>query len=359
MRIAVDSNDLIDALKNSAVARTSTMAVLSHVLLRATANELVIEATDLSARTCIVVAAEITEPGEVVLPALRLSAAADGGGTVTIHGDGRVVRGRSRFHLGVIPAADFPREQAADFEAVTTDPEALARTLAQAAYAPEDGDVRAFCRALVIEPGQVSGGNGHKVVRLAVDYNGPTIMLPVAMLPRLKGLLHKDSVLSVSNVREGRAGAFRVKSGNHTVSIVCIDSAPFNVKPIVDAVSIQGPAITIKRRELLDAVRRFAPFVTTYAKGDKGFVFSRADGAITISDCADPSNVDDVSHLAEKADGEFRVGISHRYAVDVLSALDSDLIEIYPAAHERAALFMPQGGDIAGGAHLIAPQAIK
>lgn len=359
MRVTLQSQDLVDALKNSAVARSTTLPALTHVLLRTEGKELVVEATDLVTRTVISIPAEILEPGEALLPAERLAAAADGSSPVTVDDAGRLTSGRSRFNLMSMQPEDFPREDAQDFRPLQIDPAALCAAIRESSYAPNDSAPQVACRAIALQTGYVFATNGYVAVRLAINYEGPCVLLPVTQIPRLKGLLNESAQVSVANVRGNRAGLFRVQSGAHMATVVCVDTPPIDFGRHFSGVDFGGPSIAIKRKELLTAVRRFAPFVTVYAKGDTGVVLARDGERLAITNGADATNSDDVTDLVQQAKGgEFRVGLSHRYLIGLLDAIADDVVEFYP--HQtKPALFMPIGGDVDAVAHLIAPQAIK
>lgn len=356
MHVTTDSKDLIDALKASAYAGKTTMPVLQHVLLRAQGDEILVEATDLEARTAIAIPAQVQEPGSALLPADKLSAAAAGDGTVDIRADGRVTRGRSRFQLAALDAADFPEGQGAErFEPVQADAIELGAAIQQAGYAADEGDPRPACKGVVVRNGYVDSTDGKRMSRIAVDYAGPTILIPSKQLPRLRGLLGAGAELSVANVHSGRAGLLRITSGTHTLILTCIDAQPLGVDAVIGSVDIGGTGITVRRKPLLDAVRRFAPFVNVFAKGERGLVLVMEKGQLSVRESVDGLNSEDVTGAVEKAgSGDFIAGLSNRYLSDVLGAIDDDLVDIY--LDKRICTFLPQGGDISGVAHLVATQ---
>jgi DNA polymerase III sliding clamp (beta) subunit (PCNA family) len=379
MRLTFAASDLHDALKQSAFARTTPLDAYRHVLIEPVDDHTAaVEAFDGTTRTRITVPTQAAEgslgglahPGAAFLEGDKLLAISAGGGTLTVADSGQATRGRSRYQVSAMPVDDFPRADDASFIDSGLDPVALAAGLAQVEHAADDKDVRPYCRATFIANGRLSAGNGAVISSVAMSGDAPEVLIPVSQLRHLQGLLHKESRVLLGNVREAaappggaaarRAGLLRVEAGNTTVTIACIEHAPFDVRKLVDSLRLPPAHVVFKRKPLIDALRRFVPFVVTYGKGDSGVVLQLARGEVRIADRAvDASNSEDITeHVTLHEGGEFTVGLAHRYLLGVLGAMDADEVEFYPDA-SKPNLLVPRGSTLQQVAHLLSPQALK
>ncbi len=181
----------------------------------------------------------------------------------------------------------------------------------------------------------------------------------------LQGLLHETSRIQWGNVRadaSGRrvAGLVRVEAGNTVVTITCIDAQPFDISQLVDGLRLPPARLVVKRRPLMDAVRRFAPFVVTYGKGDSGVVLVNRGGQVSVADgTGDDANREDITeHVAAAEGGDFSVGLAHRHLLGVLGSIGAEEVDLYPES-AKPNLLLPHGADLRQVAHLIAPQMLR
>ncbi len=117
MKFLVERDALKDAMSiASRQARGSAagIPILTHVLLRAHDNALTVVGHDLDACSIVTISAEVSEPGDVAVPADRLGKLIAGladGSQITCDCDGKqavLSAGRSRYSFPVMPAEDFP-----------------------------------------------------------------------------------------------------------------------------------------------------------------------------------------------------------------------------------------------------------
>jgi DNA polymerase-3 subunit beta len=118
MKLTVERTELLKALGHvqSVVERRNTIPILSNVLLSARAGALSFSATDLDMEMVDEATAQVETPGQITAPAHTLYEIVrkfpEGSEVVlSLGGDDprlQVQAGRSRFHLPVLPAGDFP-----------------------------------------------------------------------------------------------------------------------------------------------------------------------------------------------------------------------------------------------------------
>lgn len=360
MRITLAASDLHDALKQSAIANRTPLDALTHARIATGDGGVVVEATDLTARTRIEVPADVVQPGSVLIEGARLLAIASGGGTLTLSDEGTVLRGRSRFTLGTQPVHDFPEEAAKGWQPLDVDAGALAAAIAQVEHAPNPNAIHSFCKGVVVADGYVYGADLALIAAVAVPYTGPTLIVPAAAQRHLAGLLHESATLEVGNVRGEQAGLLRITSGNTTVTITLVDGKPLGMRDFLDSKELGDNCVVLQRKALVAALRAFQPFVVTYGKGDSGVILQRADGRVWIADnAADAPNREDITAVVESADADFTVGMSHRLLVAALGAITTDTVRWYPDA-KRPNYLLPAGdANRYACAHLVSPQSFK
>lgn len=362
MRLTLAASDLHDALKQSALARSTPMPVLQHARL-ATVDDhhVAIEATDLVAYTRIVVPANVLEPGAELLDGAKLLAIAGGGGELAIATHGKVTRGRSRYTLPFLPPQDFPAPDDAAFEPLDLDAAALGAAIAQVEHACSTGEARPYLRGIGVRERYVFASDGAvlSVVRMATA-SPLTLLLPPECLRHLQGLLNDTATLAVANAHDGRAGKLRVESGNTTVVLQLMDYPPLDIGAFLQGLKRAEKRITLQRKPLTAAVRGFSPFVVTYNKADSGVILVRRDGQLRVADNAgDAPNQEDVTALVVDTDtGDFAVGLSHRYLQGVLGAIGSDDVDWYPQT-TGPNVFLPRDGNGEDVLHAISPQAVR
>ena len=142
------------------VERRQTLPILSYLLLRAEAGNVVLAGTDLEVELVVTIAGDVVAPGAVTVPARKLldicRALAEGtvlklgseGGRVVVRG------GKSRFALATLPAEDFPKIETSGFERVLSVQAGKLRTMLEAtAFCMAQQDVRYYLNGLYLEIG--------------------------------------------------------------------------------------------------------------------------------------------------------------------------------------------------------------
>lgn len=362
MRLTIDAAPLHDALKRSAYARgATTIPQLASVLLKPAGDGgIAVDATNLEARTRIVVDGEAAGFDGVLVDAAKLAAVAAGGGRLAIDAQGRTTRGRSQYALPALPAHEFPDAEHVEWVDCGLHAADLADAIGQIEYAANPNDVRPTCRCVVVANGVIAATNGHVVASVKTGYDGPVIMLPVAQLAHLRGLLHEHCTLSLGNVHGGGggiAGVLRAEAGNTTVSVTLLSDQPLDLAQFHDRLYPDNPQVKLHRKPLLAAARAFAPFIVGSKRNLGGVALVAEQGSLWLADGAhDGANREDVSEaLAEPPTGDFLVWLAHEYLTGVLGAIDTDLVawQAHATAYNS---FRPVDRQRDPACHVMAPQ---
>ena len=183
MKCRLKNSDFARELRllTGVVSKKPAIPVLSNVLIRAYEGALEMSATDLDVGLIGVCPAEVEEPGDITLPAKRLSdmVRAQSGDMVDMSTDARggVVFKADKFRsrLQTLPAADFPKIPDMEGEQLELPRNDFKCMLPQVRYAINDSDSRYFLN------GAYMGLAEGKLVLAAVD--GPRLSLTTTLRP--------------------------------------------------------------------------------------------------------------------------------------------------------------------------------
>lgn len=160
MEFVVNREVLLPALGKvtGVVERRQTLPILGNLHLVVEGHQAVITGTDLEVEVNTIFPVELHQAGEITIPARKLI------DICRNLGDGAEIRfrikderclvtsSRSRFSLGVLPAADFPlMEPVQDGFQFTISESVLKRLLEKTAFAMAQQDVRYYLNGLLIE----------------------------------------------------------------------------------------------------------------------------------------------------------------------------------------------------------------
>lgn len=363
MRATVQSAALAEALKHSAAPAKTTLDILQFARIRAADGRLVIDTTDTELSVTVNVPAEVDDEGEMLFHEATLRSIAAGGGSLLFKDDGHVSRGRSRYKVGVRSDIDgFPGQEHLQWETIEASCTELAAAVACVDYAADDKDVRSFCRVITIEPGRVWASDGKVAARRRVDYEGPRFHVPVRQVPRMLAALGQpEARLSVGRApRVRHVVAVRVESEHLTLTLRTFEvpSVP-EIERFVPDPADAAARITLDRRSMIDALRRFVPFSAW--SGEKGInhvvALELQPEAVVMTD----RNGESVEHLTEAGaavehSGQVRVGMHPKQLMAALSAIDTDQAVIHIAPEKKgAALLQPVDGASDRVAHVLMP----
>lgn len=364
--ITVLSDHLAAALKHSVASARSPMNVLQHARLRVDNGQLLVESTDCEVWVQARIPSECTEPFDVLLhDELLRSAATAGGGALTIRQDGRITSARGRYAVPALAAADFPAAADDNWQAIEVDTAALRAAIRGVSYTGEDQGISAVFRSVHVNAGLVWCTDGKQMAAIALDYDGPRIAIPVGQVRRvLDALEQQDATVSVGNVQGDDAGLLRIDGPELQVSLRLGTAGAMDMARFVRGCDLGGSRVVIRRDELLQAMRRFMPFIN-YAMGQsksktKGLPtvrLSMADEGLELSDKTGEFNERLAGADLGEAGSGWRIAFDAKRVIAVLSLLADESIELWPLAVNgptKLLAILPQGKDLEEVAHLLA-----
>lgn len=328
MRATLQSNALADALKSAATPRTTTLDVLQFVHLSAAEDgRLRVRSYDTEQDVVTLVPATIEDPTPTLLKGDALRAAVSVPGEITLQGDGTVKRGRSRYRIESRDAHELP-DLSSLYEPreIDVDGPRLAAALRTVAYAARPDDVREFCRGVHLVHGCAWATDGARLAGVPSGYAGPPMLLHQRHVDRVASMLDGASSLTVGNMREGRAGALRVVSGNESLSVVLLSSGAPDFAGAC-AFAYDSARLRVDARALRDRLRAFDPFCTVTQKAKLALCALDAGDDVRIEGRDD--NVDDITAMVIEREGRARVGIALRQVCDALGAVGTEHADVY------------------------------
>lgn len=201
MNFTIERHALAAALPRAlaVIDRKGTIPILEHFLLRATADGLMVAATDMDRRIEIGVACRVEERGEAAVPARMLYDAVRSlpeGAEIRIRLDPAgdrvaVVAGRSRFRLPILPVEEFPSFEMPDAGPFEIGARDLLRLLDRTHYAMSNEEVRYYLNGVylhAVECGdwqlRAVATNGHVLARADVPLPEAADAMPPVIVPR-------------------------------------------------------------------------------------------------------------------------------------------------------------------------------
>lgn len=373
MHITLERAHLIKPLDaiSRVVERRNTIPILSNMLLRAEAGRLSISGTDLDMVATASVAAEITTPGAVTVPAqtlkdivrklpdgcqVELKALADGPMTIRA--------GRSRFTLQVLPASDWPEVVEADgaqnFSVTAVEVEQM---LDGVQFAISTEETRYYLNGAYLHA--LEGGepilravatDGHRMATRDIGDLPVAFAIPGVIVPRkavaeifkmAEAMPASEMDFAVSKTR------LTVTSGGMRLTTKLIDGTFPDYNRVIP---VGNPnKATLFRESLMQAVERVA---TVIEGNTRAIRFRFADGAVTVSatspDCGDAEEAVDCTLEGDPVE----IGFNGRYVIQMLEKVKADRIEIQLADGGAPALMRGLSAESEGHTLVLMPMRV-
>jgi len=211
MKFTISRSEFLRGLQftSGVVERRQSMPILANVLLQCQNEHLSLTGSNLEMElTGRVMPLEISEPGAVTVSGKKLMdicRALPEGSQISFQSDHHktvVQSGKSRFHLGVLPAVDFPLAAIEEGGTVVSLPEShLCKLLESTHFAMADQDVRYYLNGLFIDMTREGicavATDGHRLAMDHLSFAGlqseTQFILPRKGAVELIKLLNKDS----------------------------------------------------------------------------------------------------------------------------------------------------------------------
>lgn len=338
MELTANREVLLPALTRAVgvVERRHTLPILGNLLLEADHDRLRLVGTDVEVEIRSECGAQVAQPGEVTVPARKLTdickslpEGADLAFRVT-NERCTVMSGRSRFVLGVLPAADFPR---ADEELGGVRLEVaerfLKRLLDKTAFAMAQQDVRYYLNGLLFEL-EASGviavaTDGHRLAKLqseaVLDIGDPIqVILPSKTVLELKRQLEPSDAPVVLTVADK---SIRVEVGGTRVTSKLIDGRyPDYERAIPKALNKEASA---DKESLRHALSRTAILSNEKYRGLR---LSFSEGVLRLQAHNPEQEQAEEEIELEYAGEETAIGFNVGYLMDVLGAIEERRVSV-------------------------------
>lgn len=338
MKFTISREVLLQPLSHviGVVERRQTLPVLANFLLTARDGQLTVTGTDMEVELISSVPADITQDGEITVPARKLvdivKALPDGANIKFSIADEKATlsAGRSRFTLATLPASEFPAtDQVESLENIIVSEAALKRMMDKTSFAMANQDVRYYLNGLLFDfSGQLLRAIATDGHRLAIcDLEGSIDITSDRQLivPR-KGVLELSRMLASSDdevtLAIGR-NHIRLVKANTTFTSKLIDGRFPDYKAVVPAGA--DKQMLVDKDNFIHALQRAAILSNEKYKG----VRLEAAGAAIKIIAHNPQHEEAVEDIeAELNFDRLAVGFNVTYLLDALMAIDTEQVSL-------------------------------
>ncbi len=318
------------------VERRQTLPVLANFLIVARDGTLSVTGTDMEVELVGSVAADITQEGEITLPARKLVdivKALPDGSTIDVaiqDEKATMLAGKSRYTLATLPASEFPAtDQVETNDEIVISEKDLKRLIDKTAFAMANQDVRYYLNGMLFDlrDGQLRlvATDGH---RLAVSDHSAAVNVagePQLIVPR-KGVLELARMMSDSDdevvLALGRNHIRLAKSGMRFTSKL-IDGR----FPEYEAVIPLGAdkQVLVDRDLFTHALQRAAILSNEKYRG----VRLEANGNLLKIVAHNPQHEEAVEEIEVETNFDaLAVGFNVTYLLDALTALETENVSL-------------------------------
>lgn len=353
MKLTIKREELLKGLQRvqGVVERRSTMPILSNVLLTATSGGIALAATDLEIAVRVTAPAQVTEEGGVTLSARKafeivkelaeeeIRLEGDPGHRVTLRS------GAAQFRILGLPPEEFPRLPEQEGGAALTLPAAtVGEMIRKTIFSTGENDTRYVLNGILLKAG--AGKKGKEIEVEAVGTDGHRLALvtkrvapgaeSAAAAPRggedLQAIIPKKAVLELRRILDEDDQAVSISAsknhiffhqGGNLLLSRLIDGTYPNYQQVVP--KDPGQEVTLNREALLGALRR----VSVLARDKTNAIRLRfTPGRLLLT--AENPDVGEAEEeiLADYQGEEMAVGFNARYLLDVLGAMDREVITL-------------------------------
>ena len=343
------------------VERRQTLPVLANLLLVGQDGEVSFTGTDLEVELVARVQAEVSDPGEVTVPARKLhdicKALPDGAVLeLDIGSDRGTIRaGRSRYVLAALPATDFPViDEMTVGETIEMPAADLAELLDRTAFAMANQDVRYYLNGLLIEfrDGLVRAvaTDGHRLAMAEVEAELAPDQVHQMIVPR-KGVLELQRLLGEADDRVrlelGRSHV-RAHFENSVFTSKLIDGRFPDYEAVVPVGA--DKALEADRMALREALQRAAILSNEKYRGVK---LELEPGRLRIV-AHNPEQEEAIEELEVDTEvSRLAVGFNVNYLMDALNALDGERVRI--GLKDANSSCLVQSPDSGSSRHVVMP----
>jgi DNA polymerase-3 subunit beta len=340
MRLTIERAALLKALNHvqSVVERRNTIPILSNVLMAAQGDSLKLTATDLDIEISEAAPAEVERAGQTTAPANYLydfvRKLPDGAAVkFDVSGDDPrlfISAGKSRLHLPILPAGDFPSMPSDGFETkFEIEPTELARLIDKTRFAISTEETRYYLNGIFLHTVAVDGGPRLRAVatdghRLALaDHTAPKgaqgmpgVIVPRKTINELKRLLDDAADMVEIGVSPQK---IRFALGDAVLTSKLIDgSFPEYARVIPKA---NNKKLKIDNKAFSEAVDRVA---TVSAERSRSVRLALDKDRLTLTVNNPDAGVATEDLAADYGSEHLEIGFNARYLLDVAQQIEGE-----------------------------------
>lgn len=339
MKLSIERSALLKALNHvqSVVERRNTIPILSNVLLSAQGDSLKLTATDLDIEIAESASAEVERGGQTTAPANYLydfvRKLPDGSAVkLDVNGDDPrlfISAGKSRLHLPILPAGDFPSMPSDGFETkFEIEPTELGRLIDKTRFAISTEETRYYLNGIFLHTVDADGQKLRAVAtdghRLALaDHPAPkgSVGMPGVIVPRktineLKRLLDDASDLVEISVSPQK---IRFALGDAILTSKLIDGSFPEYARVIP--KNNSKKLKIPNKAFAEAVDRVA---TVSAERSRSVRLALDNDKITLTVNNPDAGVATEDLAAEYGDDALEIGFNARYLLDVAQQVEGE-----------------------------------
>jgi DNA polymerase-3 subunit beta len=341
MKVTVERATLLKSLGHvhRVVERRTTIPILSNVLLRGTAGELALKATDLDLEVTETLAADVEAEGATTVPAhviYDIVRKLPDGAQVSLEttGDGTqmlIRSGRSRFNLQALPESDFPDLAAGELPHRFSLPAGeLKRLIDKTQFAISTEETRYYLNGIFMHTAEGAAGemvlravatDGHRLARVDVPAPQGSAGMPGVILPR-KAVAEIQKLvdgLDAEVTVELSPAKVRFAIGRVVLTSKLIDGTFPDYQRVIPA---GNDKLLVVDRDLFSAaVDRVS---TISSERGRAVKLALSDGRLVLS-VTNPDSGSATEELEVEYDAAaLDIGFNARYLLDITGQLDGD-----------------------------------
>ncbi|HEB95142.1 MAG TPA: DNA polymerase III subunit beta [Sedimenticola thiotaurini] len=338
MKIVTNKDTFLPPLQQvgGVVERRQTLPILANILVNAEKGQLTITATDLEVEMKTRVAVQCDGEMDFTLPARKLidiCRALPDGAEITIEVEGekaKVLSGRSRFTLGILPAQDYPViEPMASSHRFSIDEKLLKRLIDKTHFAMAQQDVRYYLNGMLLEldDGRIRSvaTDGHRLALSEADCSAGSDVSVQVIIPR-KAVLELGRLLSEDEKEVAvdiSSNHIRISFNDTVFTSKLIDGKFPDYQRVIPMDS--SKRVVADKETLRQALQRTSILSNEKYRGIR-FQFSR--GMLELL-AHNPEQEEAQEELEVDYDGEdLVIGFNVGYLLEVLNVIDSDRVRL-------------------------------
>lgn len=337
MRLTIERSALLKALNHvqSVVERRNTIPILSNVLVSAQGDSLRLTATDLDIEISESAHAEVERAGQTTAPANYLydfvRKLPDGAAVkLDVPGDDPrlfISAGKSRLHLPILPAGDFPSMPSDGFETrFEIEPTELVRLIDKTRFAISTEETRYYLNGIFFHTVENDGAklravatDGHRLALAdATAPKGatgmPGVIVPRKTINELKRLL--DDAADVVEIAVSPQ-KIRFQLGDAVLTSKLIDGSFPEYARVIP--KNNAKKLKVDNKQFAEAVDRVA---TVSAERSRSVRLALEKDKVTLTVNNPDAGVATEDLPAEYADDAMEIGFNAKYLLDVAGQVE-------------------------------------